>query len=173
MSDKQRLFLALNPADEERRMLYQLARGIVARTGGRAMPQQNLHLTLRFFGSTSRSKRDCIEAVADTIRAESIQLEFGQLKRVRDMVWAVAPDSPALQALVQGLQVIDSDCDVAGAIHPFSAHITLIRDAKRIPADLPPVTGPVCCLFDKYSLMESQTLPQGSQYTEIRSWPLI
>jgi 2'-5' RNA ligase len=172
MSDRQRLFLALNPSDDDQKKLYALARDIVATTGGRIVPRHNLHLTLRFFGAVDAQQRNCIQAIADTVQARPFQLEFGALISTRNMVWIAPANSPPLLSLVEELRVLDAECDVPGAEHHFSAHITLIRNAKRIPAELPKIPEPVCCRFSEFYLMRSQTLPEGSQYSEVASWPL-
>lgn len=172
MSDRQRLFLALMPEEEHRQILHELARELASITGGRVIPQQNLHMTLRFLGRIDQSKRECIESVADSIHAISFDLDFNEFARRRNMVWAVAPDSPRLLSLVNSLQQIDSVCGMAAADHSFSAHITLIRDATRMAAQLPQIAESVHCGFSEFLLMQSQTLPQGSQYSVVRRWPL-
>jgi len=172
MSDRQRLFFALNPSEEDRQNLYRMARTIADETGGRVTPRRNLHLTLRFLGSTDGAMQACIESVAESIRLQPFAVDFNALKRTRSMVWAVAPSPPALLSLVQGLKAMDSACGLPAADHPFSAHITLVRDAKQIPAELPALPTPVHCHFEEFSLMRSQTLPEGSQYSIVRSWRL-
>ena len=72
----QRLFFALWPDVGCREALAKLARRLLRRHPGKAVPAENYHITLNFLGSVTPPSRACAERVADSISVSPFALSF-------------------------------------------------------------------------------------------------
>lgn len=167
-----RLFLALWPDEATRAALARVAAGLRV-PGARAVPPANLHLTLAFLGRCEPARERCVRLAAGTVAGEPFELEldaFGWYPRPR-VAWVGARRvPPALAALQRRLGEALGGCDFTPEPRPFAAHVTLLRDCRRLPEwpALQPLRWPV----RDFALVESFTEPSGASYQLREHWPL-
>jgi len=169
----QRLFLALWPDDEVRRELRRVLRDVAQGCGGRQVPLENLHITLKFLGSMDAAAQNCVEEVMDAISAEPFTLVLDRVdyRRRQRMVWLSASHLPdPLAALAEYTDQRLQSCGVPGEHRPYHAHVTLMRKVGKGPPEIneDPVRWPV----DSVALVASRTLPDGARYQVLRRWAL-
>ena len=170
---RQRLFIALYPEASVRKQLHRYAKDLVATAGGRAIPASNLHLTLRFLGSLDESGQACIKERLDRIQGQSFTLKFAAIehRKRQQMLWAVVAYFPeALSRLVEEIEQSSIDCGLSANDHAFRPHATLARKVRKTvkPQEIEILETRI----DDFHLVRSDTLPEGSQYTKLASWPL-
>jgi 2'-5' RNA ligase len=170
---KQRLFIALYPETSVRKQLYRLTKNLVTATGGRAVPESNLHLTLRFLGALDESEQACIVEKLDRIQGQSFTLRFAtvEYRRPQQMLWAVVADTPgALSGLAEEIERSSIECGFPANDHTFRPHMTLARKVRKTvkPQEIETMETRI----EEFFLVRSETLPQGSQYTKLKSWAL-
>ena len=167
-----RLFFALWPAADCRAELAARARDARAGLPGRAIPDENLHLTLAFLGKVPVEKIPEVEAVADAIAGDRFDLVLdrrGWIRRAEILMLAPAGSPPALNALAKavadGLQPVGFDID----FKRFRPHVTIARRCDRGAAgEVPPVHWSV----DGFALVASELDHHGARYRVVRDWPL-
>jgi 2'-5' RNA ligase len=169
---RQRLFFALWP-DEAVRSQIAAVVGEVSVRGGKAVPLENLHITLVFLGDVDRRTRALAETLGDRIAAPSFAL---QLDRIGfwprpGLLWlgtSALPEQLAVLAaeLHQGIAA----CGVKLDARPFLAHVTLMRKVRVVQHA--GTVGPVDWQVPGFALVESIPTPAGSRYRVIRTWPL-
>lgn len=101
----QRLFFAIWPDEPVRERLRAAANERVP-PGARAVAPDAVHLTLLFIDSADAARRDCLELVADGIKASGFALILDQLGfwPKPQILWLGCSAQPAsLLTLVQGL----------------------------------------------------------------------
>jgi 2'-5' RNA ligase len=145
--------------------------------------EPNLHLTLRFLGTTPEARAETLAgALTDAVRDLSeVQLSLGglgafpSLARPR-VLWIGVEMNVALAALYQK---VDDLCDALGwgrEARPFRPHVTVgrTRHGRRPPrvdaAHLTPEhwSTPV----GSVDLMSSELAPGGARYRLVRAAPL-
>ena len=171
--DTARLFFAAWPPDGVQEALHAIAQGAGHECGGRAVAQRNIHATLAFLGDVPRARLQEIEAVAAQTRGIRCDLGVDRLQywRHNRIVWAGVERCPdALQkvagALASGLRAAGFRIDNRS----YVLHITLLRNARRAPADsaIHPVPWPI----RDFALVESVPRHGGRVYEVVRRWPL-
>jgi RNA 2',3'-cyclic 3'-phosphodiesterase len=167
-----RIFFALWPDTAVRDRLYRVAQAAHRGSGGRLMRRTNLHQTLVFLGTVADARVARAEAAAAGINAPPFKLEFGTTGywRRNRIIWAAPDATPQpLSALVDALEDRLAQAGFGFDRRPYSAHVTLVRDA-RAPTLLPPMR------FDwpvrEFALVESGRDPHGVAYRVIARWPL-
>jgi 2'-5' RNA ligase len=168
-----RLFFAAWPAPEVQEALGKLALELKPGCGGRAIPARNIHLTLVFLGDVERASLPRVEALARAVVAARFELSVDRIQywRHNRIVWAgVAQCPPAALALVEQLGAGVADAGMRVERRPYVPHVTLLRDARRAPADaaVPAIAWPV----DRFALVESVQRHRGRVYEPLREWPL-
>ena len=170
---RQRLFFALWPGGATRRALAEVTRTHLAPGGGRPVDPRNLHLTLIFLGSVDGAFRACAERAAASVSGTAFELELrciGHFPRPR-VLWSAPDRTPdALVGLVASLQSALIECGHEPDTRAFHAHVTLARKVRgpvRAVAHTP-VRWPVT----EFSLIASETPPEGARYTPVAHWPL-
>ena len=168
-----RLFFAVWPAPEVQRALGEIARSARSECGGRAVSQDNIHLTLVFLGDLPRGHITVMQTLASTVRGHRFALTVNRLEywRHNRILWAGVRMCPeALQALVARLQDALAGTEIRFDRRPYVPHVTLLRNARRAPAEdaCPDVGWPV----EDFALMESAPVQRGRAYRVLRSWPL-
>ena len=171
---QQRLFFALWPDDALREQLENVVKTISKPEGGRLVPVENLHITLRFLGYMQAEKRQCAEQVADRmVHHPPCQLvldRLGHFPRPR-VLWLGASQTPEpLTILARDFNQELKTCGLQPEQRPFHAHMTLMRKVNRTPT-LPPI-DPIEWPISQFALVESQTLPEGAKYEVLRFWSL-
>jgi 2'-5' RNA ligase len=129
-----RLFFAVWPDAEAAKRLATLAGAVVGRIGGRAVPADNIHLTLAFLGDVPEERVPQLESIARSVPGRIFNLRLdrlGSFKQAR-VGWigceAMHPDLVALEReLAQGLRAAGFGLDD----RPFAPHVTLARKIER------------------------------------------
>ena len=174
-----RLFFALWPTEEERRALSAASAAVVAASGGRAVPEQNLHVTLVFLGQVLVSRTTELAALARRVAAGGahtampLALQFEKLAYWREpqILCAQTTDAAApAAALAAALQGAAGAAGFLPDLKPFRAHVTVARKVVRAPAStgLPNVRW-TCAAF---ALVQSHTSAAGSIYSVLDSYLL-
>src|SRR5262245_51366495 len=111
--DTARLFFAAWPRPDVQRRLHEVALECRRDCGGRAVLEQNIHLTLAFLGNVERAGLPGIEACAAATSGSACKLTIGRLGywRHNRILWAgtesCPPAFPALaSALASGLRAL-------------------------------------------------------------------
>lgn len=171
----QRLFFALWPDTGLQERLLALARAAVPERGcGRWLAAQNLHLTLAFLGYVNAAQRSCLEQAAAGLHAAPFTLVLDQLGCFRraGILWAGSTHvPPSMRALVQGLNAGMMDCGLIPDEREFRPHVTLARKLRRCPPPQP-IVPPLSWNVERFSLVRSNTYPDGARYEILRTWEL-
>ena len=168
-----RVFFALVPPASLRLALASLGAEVAQRAHGRAVPADNLHVTVAFVGAWPLSRlAQWIEAGARcAARPSHVTLDtLGGFRRA-GVAWlgASAPPEPLLD-LGRSLNAELAAAGIASgrAFHP---HVTLARKCRGpFPRD---TAGPYQWDIDALALMQSQPDGTGVRYDVVRQWPLL
>lgn len=170
---RQRLFFALWPSDDLREKIKHVATKVNKISGGKPVPIEKQHVTVRFLGSVNARTRQCVEQVAGSINSQPFTMQLDQLghwPRPR-VLWLGAAQTPEpLHNLVKDLNTGLRECGLQPEARPFHVHMTLMRKVKKAP-QFPDIDS-IEWAVDSFVLVESQTLPEGAVYTVLKSWPL-
>jgi len=130
-----RLFFALWPDSALQAKLALWARQAAGR--GRAMRQENIHLTLAFLGTTDAALVPDLIELATAVRFAPIRFPLDRVAywKHNRIIWCGASEEPpVLSALVSELR---ARLDSGGIVYdrkPFVSHVTLVRNAAGLPA---------------------------------------
>ena len=186
LSERARLFVALDLDDDVRRSLARWRDGIIsAHPGVRPIAMDGLHVTLCFLGSCAVEDVDAIAAACVSDSATPIEsLRLGKalwLPQRRPRVLAVAVEDET-GALARVQSAVADALSVGGwyrrEARPFLAHVTVARVAKdrrlRDVASPPPPPPPSLRLREAatLTLFRSHLSPGGSRYEALRVIPL-
>jgi len=137
--NSRRLFFALWPEASARRALASAAAAAVAASGGRAVPEANLHLTLAFLGAVEAARIEELAALGRAVaaRASALTLDFEALERWRRARVLCAPGTGAGAAAAGELAAVLRDATLARGfspdLKPFRVHVTVARKVVRAP----------------------------------------
>jgi 2'-5' RNA ligase len=182
-----RLFAAVKVyPDENFLMLYEDLRNSLRREKIKWVEEENIHITLKFFGETPESRIDPIcETLEDAAYAHSpfeLTLQntgiFGSRYNPR-VIWFGMNKNPALEALADD---VINRLEQAGFEHDgqrFRAHLTVgrvkyINDKRNFQHTIDRIketfiqTVPV----EEFALFESKLRPQGPEYSVIERFKL-
>lgn len=168
-----RLFFALCPDAALRLALKRLLRKALPRGAGRAVPVDNLHVTLVFLGQVDEEAAACAVRAGDEVRCPPFRLVLDHLHHwPRPRILWLGPryTPPQLFTLVGDLRQRLQPCGLSLDARPYQAHMTVMRKVGRAPApcEVPPLAWDVT----RFSLMESVSGEGGVRYHERHSWPL-
>ena len=174
-----RLFFALWPDGAMQAALAAPVSEIELGPDSRAVPAKNFHLTLAFLGAVPQSRFEALSEIAARF-ARAFDPGALPLRLTLDTVehWsksqvlcATASETPpATVSLGESLQAALSSAEFTPDLKTFHPHVTLARNVKRRirPAPIPSVEWS----FNGFVLVQSQTLPTGSVYEILESFPL-
>lgn len=151
--------------------------------GGRWIPVENQHLTLKFLGATPadrlRSVADICARVASARRPSPIALEgagaFPSRRRVRVLWIGIADPGRLLSALASDLDAGFEPLGYAPETRAFTPHLTLARfDPPARLGSLPTLDLGVLPPFevDGVELYRSRLSPKGARYEMMERFPL-
>jgi 2'-5' RNA ligase len=174
-----RLFFALWATAEERRALSAAAAAAVGTSGGRAVPEENLHVTLAFLGQVPAARTTELAALAHRVGTNGalagtpLVLQFERLAYWHApqilVALGTAGAGPAA-ALAAALQREASAAGFLPDLKPFRAHVTVARKVTHAAASTPlPSVSWKCAEF---VLVESRTIATGSVYSVLESYLL-
>jgi 2'-5' RNA ligase len=155
-----RLFFAAWPPAGTAEALARWARAAQRESGGRAVPAQNIHLTLAFLGEADP---DAARALGASVHLPptGFAIEEARFWAHNRILWAGPRETPAaLAALAHAL----------GERRPFAAHVTLVRRARhgrRLPP-FEPLDWPVA----DFALVSSTLGPAGPSYEVLQRYAL-
>ena len=168
-----RVFFALVPPPALRHALGVLAAGVAQRAHGRAVPGDNLHVTLAFIGAWPVSRLSHWIDIGARCAGAAMHVTLDRLGGFRraGVAWiGTGTTPPALRELAGALGTALAKAGVAVDAREFAPHLTLARRCRG-PFPAEPV-GPYEWRVDAIALMRSQTEPAGARYAEIARWPL-
>ena len=153
-----RLFIAIELDPPIRRAAYELALELRESVAGRAVREDNMHLTLAFLGEQPGGRLGALRKCMERAAAGSFGLELGNVGRFRrsggDIWWLGVRLSPELRGLQARLCSELRSAGFETEERPFRPHITLLRqaggDAPHTP-DFPPLEQRV----ERMTLFES------------------
>lgn len=160
-----RIFVAVWPPSAVRAALTSIPRP--DRTHLRWVPDENLHVTLRFLGQTDA------DTVATRLRAVRLPRATATLgpatTRLGDRI-LVAPVT-GLDALAEAVAAATRDLGAPASARGFVGHVTLARGRDHVPSDL--VGTPLDGRFPVTSVavVSSDTRPDGARYTTLATIP--
>lgn len=155
-----RLFFAAWPPAGTAEALARWARAAQRESGGRAVPAQNIHLTLAFLGDADPA---AVRVLGASVRMAPTRfaVEEARFWAHNRILWAGPRETPpALAALARAL----------GEAREFAAHVTLVRRARhgrRLPP-FPALEWPV----GEFSLVRSMLGPAGPSYEVLERYAL-
>lgn len=155
-----RLFFACWPPAGTAQALAAWARAVQRECGGRAVPAQNIHLTLAFLGDADPA---LARARGAEVRLPAIELRVDRARywAHNRIVWAGPRETPAaLRQLAREL----------GEARTYAAHVTLLRKA-RPPRSLPPLAALEWPLT-RFTLVDSTPGPDGPSYEVLERYDL-
>ena len=165
-----RLFFALWPPPEAARALVRWAVEARRRTGGRAVDEAKIHLTLAFLGDADPGK--AIAAARRVIAAShELPIEEARYWRANGIVWVGPREIPmALKVLNEKLKAQLEREQFALENRPFAAHVTLIRKARAGDSLPPPpqIDWPV----GEFVLVSSSLSAKGAAYEPLERFSL-
>ncbi len=173
-----RLFVALSLPDSAIADIETLQSRLPA---GRAVPPENLHLTLAFLGDQDESVLEPIHEALMTIRATSITLtlsgvaDFGG--KFGKAIGLAADGGPALTELQSRIRSRLYGAGLELERRRFRPHVTLSRLSGR--ADPAPVlssligakAGPMTCT--SFGIFQSTLHDQGAYYDPLSTYALV
>ncbi|MGH8177749.1 MAG: RNA 2',3'-cyclic phosphodiesterase [Steroidobacter sp.] len=178
MSDPQapqtrRLFFALWPSEELRNRIETEASAPIKRSGGRAIPARNLHVTLLFLGEVPAPRVEAVITGAAELKGRSFEIVFDQIEawpgsNVLCMTSAHPP--AALDELSERLRYQLAAREFEFRRQVFRLHVTLARDLPRMR--MTERTAPLHWPVVDFVLVESNMTKTGSQYSVFARWPL-
>ncbi|MCH7976937.1 MAG: RNA 2',3'-cyclic phosphodiesterase [Bacteroidetes bacterium] len=171
-----RLFVALRLPPSVRRALTEWR---VEIPGVRWTPPEQLHLTLRFIGSTNPSpvKEALLKVISPpvTVSFERVRL-FPRSSKPRVLA-ATVLITPELQTLHARIETALEQAGIDREGRPFRPHVTLARCKNADPASLKAILEETglqanACELDAFHLFESFLHPEGPKHTILESYPL-
>src|SRR5690606_37654106 len=167
-----RVFFALWPDLRTAAALHEIGTELHAGCGGRLMREASLHLTLAFLGEIPRARVGELLALAGGLGGAPFELVLarsGSWKGNR-VVWLAPRETPpALEALAASLSQALRAAGFALEERRFSAHLTLVRNARRAPL---PLTRELGWQVGDFVLVESGRRAEGAQYRILGRWQL-
>ena len=172
MERTHRLFFALWPSDRLRGQLAEAARPLLEGKRARAIPADNLHITLAFLGAVQAHKLPSVMAAASGIDAASFDVRIDRVETWAgaDILCLTPTTCPSLNALVDRLRVNLLEHQLDPDRKDFRPHVTIGRDwrEKHIEAAIGPFAWPA----EEFVLVESESGRKGSHYRIVGRWPL-
>ena len=165
-----RLFFALWPDEALRRATVAATGRVLAAAGGRAVPSDNLHVTLAFLGNVPEERVAAAIAAGRAVpESAGVQLfdRIVQLGESGPLVLDARRPDP-LHGLVRAtLAVALVEAGFALDGRPFRPHVTLARKpVHRVPPRPPDAASDVLAWpYAGFVLAESVTGQEGSRYT--------
>jgi 2'-5' RNA ligase len=167
------VFFALVPPVHIRETLGKLALKIAERVHGRAVPSENIHLTLAFIGAWPVVRMSMLMDIGGRIAAQPIELVLDTVGAFRraGVAWiGVSTPPPALTLLASTLTTSLAAAGVPIEARRFHPHLTLARRCRG--AHAVETAGPYRWVADAMTLVASETRPEGSRYSPLATWAL-
>ena len=168
-----RVFFALVPPSHIRDALANLGARIAERVRGRAVPAENIHLTLAFIGAWPVVRMPVLMDIGARIGSPPIEVVLDTVGAFRraGVTWiGVSTPPPALTLLASTLATSLAAAGVPIDARRFHPHLTLARRCHG--AHAVETAGPYRWIADATTLVASETRPEGSRYLPLATWAL-
>jgi 2'-5' RNA ligase len=180
-----RLFFALWPDGTQRAALVRATDKTVHHSGGRPVPESNLHVTLTFLGSVPEPRLDELSVIARRTAATFsrdgvplvVTLEGFDYWAKPQVLTVLERGKETHRAPASGVgelaRILTTETAAAGFspdLKPFRAHVTVARKVARAPRSSEMRKVPWS--FDAFALVESRTLAEGPVYSVVESYVL-
>lgn len=131
-----RLFIAIDLPEAAKHAVYSLKSDL---NGARWVPQEQLHLTLRFIGDTDEAQLERLRKELTTVRCSSFALELRSVghfppRGMPRVLWVGVGKSLELSALQAAVELACLSAGIAPDERRFSPHLTIAR-LKETPLD--------------------------------------
>jgi len=161
-----RVFFALWPEDKTRNKIIEaFEKSSINKKQGRMVSPDNLHITLHFIGNVNQQKLDCLHRVAQTVKADSFNLElnhYGYFYKPK-VLWIGLKQKPEpLGFLHKILGDSLAECNYQVEQRPYAPHITLMRKLVE-PETLESINAIHWCAKE-FVLVESIPIEGGVRY---------
>lgn len=168
-----RLFFALWPSPALRHKLADENAALILGSGGKPVPDANLHVTVVFVGEQPAQRLDAILAAGASVSAPAFTLSFDRAEswsRSKVLVLPATRTPPELAALVDRLHISLSDRQIELQREEYRPHVTLARKLPRtwLPRPIEPFQWHV----HEFVLAESEPGATGPRYAVLARWPL-
>lgn len=161
-----RFFFALWPDDATRHAIKQCRSHLDYR--GRAVNQENLHITLLFIGKMTVNQQQNIIQQTQAISWPEFTITIdhsGYFNRSRVFWLGMKTVPEPLQELHQQLSNIALDCHLTIKKQNYTPHITLSRKTAPVASQsIQPIVWPI----NRFVLLESIDTPNGVQYKKVK-----
>lgn len=167
------MFFALLPDAATRAALAELEAGLPS--GGRRIPEANLHITLAFVGQCGEEELACLCRAASAIETRPFALVLDRLRVFRrsGVLWLGSSQAePALGAWREALVAeLAGHCGIRADSGTWIPHVTLRRNWRRPPPAVP--LQPLVWQGDgRFFLMCSEPCPEGGvRYLPLAVFP--
>lgn len=168
-----RLFFALWPEVGTRQAIYKASRDALAAADGKAVPAENLHMTLVFIGSVADEALALVKSIAASVQGEGFRLEldrYGYWKEPQVLWCGASRICAAAATLATQLRERLMDAGFRPDPKPFVPHVTLARKVHR--TGTLGGFGPLTWEAKEFALVSSVTGNTGSAYTPLASYAL-
>ena len=177
-----RLFAAVTPPPEVREAALERAGSASWKGRIRWVPQQNVHLTLKFLGETPEESIPQIEAALESVclghRAFDLALEgvgaFPSVNRARTLWVGAGEGAEALTALAEDVEFALQQLGFEREKRPFHPHATVGRakDGRAVMTGEEPVSEPLGFSVRSVELVRSRLTDEGAVYSVAASFAL-
>ncbi|HWI41423.1 MAG TPA: RNA 2',3'-cyclic phosphodiesterase [Verrucomicrobiae bacterium] len=176
-----RLFVAIELPPDLRRSLHRVGGDLKE---GRRVPEEQLHLTLRFVGEADDDGFGRLVEELAKVRGVSFPLTvqgtgcFPSPQRAR-VVWAGTAEQPLLACLQQEIELAVRRAGFAAEPKKFTAHLTLARLREPAPSAVRSFLEGSASLalpsftVDAFHLFSSRLSPKGATHRVERSFTLL
>ena len=168
-----RLFLACWPDQSLQELLYDLARHLQFKHGGRRTKKENIHLTLIFLGQVHQQKETELRERLRMLDIKQFDLELdkaGSFTHCR-LNWIGPRTVPrGLKELHSALKLISHDLGFHNEDREYQPHVSLLRDSH---SEINHATKQIDWNIDRYCLVESKRMRGEVKYEIIEQFPLF
>ncbi len=167
-----RLFLACWPDQSLQETLYDLARHLQLKHGGRRTKKENIHLTLVFLGQVHQEKELQLRQQLRLLDFKQFDLELDQAGsfthcRINWVGPAIMPRG--LKELHAVLKRVIQQLGYHSEQGSYVPHISLLRDCH---SEYEHAIRPIQWKVNKYCLIESRKKRDGVEYKILEEFPL-
>ena len=147
----------------------------VKETSIRLVPDENLHVTLKFLGSVEESNLAAIEGVMKQVAAQhpKLSLQSRGMGFFKNSIWVGIAENPALTKLAADLNLACIPLGIVKEEKPYLPHVTVARLGKGSKLALSKLPDQFAgqswgeLAVAKICLYRSDTLADGARYTVI------
>jgi len=164
-----RLFFALWPDDRQRDRLRDFISPMAKLVEGQHVYRGSWHVTTAFIGDFEERLIPDLQARAAEIQVEPFRTRFDRVEfwprpKVASLVASTVPLE--LEHLVDSLNTVLAEFDVAVEDRTYRPHITVVRRAR--PFETQRLAQPALIEWSSFELIESVSQPGGAAYHPLK-----